>query len=289
MPPPAWAGQRTKGKLVARLPAAGRTTAVIIAIALAAVATFAIYTYVDNADDRAREEVDLVEVFRATGIIRAGTTIEAAQAQGLIERSEELRVNLPADAVGQLGDIADTVAVTDILPNDIIRAQRWGAAVTGGLGGVKASLDRLFEEDGLELNAISVRLGVVEGVAGFINPGDHVSVIVHYEEFANLPGQPPIVDPAGDDTAVEELSRFLVQDLEVLQVGQRIRVQNQQGGTTDSVQISNDTVVLTLAVTEQQAEQLVFGTSTGTLYATLLPEDFEPQPTPGRRFRNLFS
>ena len=43
-----------------------------------------------------------------------------------------------------------------------------------------------------------------------------------------------------------------------------------------------------MAVTDQDAERLVFSLSEGSLYFTLLSEGYEAQDTPGRTFDDLF-
>lgn len=58
-----------------------------------------------------------------------------------------------------------------------------------------------------------------------------------------------------------------------------------EGGTAQE----GGSVLLTVAVTPDEAEQLTFANLTGQLYMTLLPEDeTEPVVTPGRTVDNLF-
>ncbi len=70
-------------------------------------------------------------------------------------------------------------------------------------------------------------------------------------------------------------------------MGQRIAPspEDPDGGTTPTT----DSVLLTVAVTPDEAEQLTFATLAGSLYLTLLPEDErEPVDTAGRTADNLF-
>jgi pilus assembly protein CpaB len=59
---------------LARLPSAGKTIAVVLALVLAIVATIAIFLYVRGIEERAFEDAELVEVFVAQGPIAAGTS-----------------------------------------------------------------------------------------------------------------------------------------------------------------------------------------------------------------------
>jgi hypothetical protein len=48
-------------------------------------------------------------------------------------------------------------------------------------------------------------------------------------------------------------------------------------------------VLMTVALEPEDAERLVFAIENASLYFTLLPEDAEPQDTPGRTLDDLFS
>jgi Flp pilus assembly protein CpaB len=91
----------------------------------------------------------------------------------------------------------------------------------------------------------------------------------------------------GTDSAAT-FTQFVLTDIPVLALGQRIRTTTEQG-TVDSTLVTNETVLMTLGLTEDQAEQLVFANTAGSLHVALLPEGFEPQPTQGRTFQNIFS
>lgn len=266
---------------MARLPSAGRTIAIVVAIILAALAVFFIYRYVSGLEDQVREDAELVEVYVASDTIPAGTQAQAAISSGLIERDELPRQNRPADAINALEEIGGLVAVTDILPGEVILAQRFGEQVE--------SRAAQFEvPEGLQ--AISIEVGVPPGVAGYVRPGDHISVLAHIEVPEPVA---PVIGPDGNPVQPEQQgpeetrAQFLVQDVEVLAVGRRVLTTNERGEQQDEVQ-QTESVLATLAVNDQQAEQLVFALHEGTLYFTLLPEGSEVQDTPGRTFDDLF-
>jgi Flp pilus assembly protein CpaB len=266
---------------LARLPSAGRTVAIVVAIILAGVAVFAITRYVGGIEDRAFQDAELVEVFVAKGVIPAGTRAETAISQGLIERDQMPRVNRPSGAITALEQIAGLAAIDRILPGDVVVQARFGDPATAAAQ---------FEiPDGLQ--AISVEVGIPPGVAGYIKPDDNISVIAHID--VPEPAAPVIgpdgtlVQPEAADGPTETRSQFLVQDVQVLAVGRRVVVTNEQGQTQDQVQ-QTESVLVTIAVTSDQAERLVFALNEGSLYMTLLPEGFEPEDTTGRTFDDLF-
>lgn len=256
--------------------------AIVVAIVLAGLAVFFIYRYVDGLEEQVREDAELVQVYRATDTIPAGTQAEAAINANLIEEGEVARENRPAGAVTALGEISGLVATADILPGEIILTQRFGDSVSTGVQ---------FEvPEGLQ--AISVEVGVPPGVAGYIRAGDQISVIAH---IAAPAPQEAVIGPDGSvvepeqpaDAADETRSQFVVQGVEVLATGRRVIATNEEGQETDQVE-QTESVLTTLAVSDQQAEQLVFALQEGSLYFTLLPEGYEPSTTPGRTFDNLF-
>lgn len=255
--------------------------AIVVAIVLAALAVFFIYRYVDGLEDQVREDNELVEVYVATETIPAGTSAEAAINANAIEPDEVLRQNRPDGAITALSEISGLVATADILDGEIVLSQRFGDSVSNTVQ---------FEvPEGLQ--AISVEVGIPPGVAGFVRAGDRISVIAHIAapapQDAVIGPDGNVVEPEGADAADETRSQFVVQDIEVLATGRRVTVTNEQGQDEDQTQ-QTESVLTTLAVTDEQAEQLVFALQEGTLYFTLLPEDYEPQGTPGRTFDNLF-
>ena len=61
-----------------------RLVGLLVAVVLAAAATFLLIRYVNTADERARGEEELAQVFVAQGDIPAGTLADDAAGQGLI-------------------------------------------------------------------------------------------------------------------------------------------------------------------------------------------------------------
>lgn len=265
-----------------------RTAAIVIAIVLAVLATIALSGYVSSVEDRALQNVELVEAFVAKEMIPEGTSGSAAVASGLVDRTEVLRRTLPAGAVTQLDQIADQVAGADVLAGEILVSARF-------VDPAAAQRDLEIPEGQV---AMAVEVGIPPGVAGFIENGDRVSIIAHIA----VPDPNAEIDPnaTGDEQAAQveaqadPRTEFLLHDVAVLNVGQRVVVTTEEG-QDEQVQRSESTMLMTLALDPQQAEQLAFAQFEGDLYFTLLsdPEDgHEPGSrvvdTPGRTFDNLF-
>jgi pilus assembly protein CpaB len=258
---------------VARLPSAGKTIAVVLALLLAAAATIAIFLYVQGIEERAFEDAELVEVFVAQGPIEAGTTAGEAGDAGLIARDTTPRGNVPVGAITQLEQIEGLVAVDRVLTGEILLRERWGS---------QEDVSVAFEiPEGFE--AIAVEVGIPPGVAGYIRSGDRVSLIATVE----APGT-TTTDDEGTVTeeAGEVRSQYLLQGIEVLAVGQRTIEAEGEAAPQGSV-------LMTVALEPEDAERLVFAINNASLYFTLLPddlpEDAEPLDTPGRTLDDLFS
>ena len=129
--------------------------------------------------------------------------------------------------------------------------------------------------------ALSVEVDVPPGVAGFVRPGNRVSLVATVEE-------PTATVTQEDGSTVEEpgeiLSRYLLQGVEVLAVGERVVTEEGE----DGVQEESGRVLLTVALVPEDAERMVFAIQNAFLYFTLLPEDAEPAETPGRTLTDLF-
>jgi pilus assembly protein CpaB len=271
-------GERVKRRLIG----------LIVALLLAGIATFAIYQLVTTADERAREQEALAQVFVAQGDILAGTPADQAIAQGLIARDEIPARTVPEGAIGSLDAIDGLVATVQIFDGEIIVAQRFGSTVADTTG--------TFEiPEGLQ--AVTVEADVVRGVAGFVQAQDTVSVLATLD--APVDDAPPPTDDEDEDVttaggSLATRTQYLVQNVTVLAVGQRVvSTEEEQDGTT--IQQSNERYLFTLAMTPEDIEQLVFAFQEGTIQFTLLPpladdeEERESVETPGRTIENAFS
>jgi DNA-binding GntR family transcriptional regulator len=110
--------------------------------------------------------------------------------------------------------------------------------------------------------AMAVEVTSSPGGAGFVQPGDHVSVIA---------------SPSGNDAAV---ARYLDQDVQVLAVGLKRHQEAQASGATSTG--DGERMVLTLALTSSEAEQVAFAVLHGNVYFTLVTPGDGAHQTPGR-------
>jgi pilus assembly protein CpaB len=261
-----------------------RVIAIVLAVILAGLAAYALFSYIRGVETRTQEEFEPVDAFVAAELIPAGTSAEAAVAGGLIEPRSVPAAALPPNAIGSLTQIEGTVAVVDILAGEVIVSDRFGEGAVAPRGLREIPQDR---------EAVSIEVGVVQGVAGFISPGDQVSVIAQLTlPEAAEPEEPEDGEPAATPEPTQTtVVQYLLQDVEVLAVGRRVVQEGE-----DQVQ-PTEQVLMTLALTPEDAERLVFAYNQGSLHFTLLPPESEdpeepgldrPVETPGRTFDNIF-
>ena len=239
----------------------GRVAAVLVALALAVAATAALVAYARGADRRAIAGQQPVLVYLAKAYIAAGTSGEDAQNRGLIERTALPRRAVAAGAVRSLEQLAGRVAAVDLVPGEQLLVARW-------VGRDQAPGGRLLAvPEGHQ--AVSIALDPTRQVAGFVTPGDRVSVVVSL----SLPTR----------GRQQRTSRFLLQDVQVLAVGGTAQEGRRVGqGRNQSLS------TVTLAVRPADVERVVFAAENGSLYLSLLPPGQRPVPARGRTIDNEF-
>ena len=242
-----------------------RTIALIAAVVLAAVATVALVSYIQGVRDDAKGEGTLVPVFVAKDTIPPGKGADAAISEGLID---QVNVQESARVVGtiqSLTEIQGLIAAAAIFPNEQIVTGQFVEAAQAVQSGLDISGNQM---------AVSFEVGIVPGVANFLNPGDRISILAQM----NAPG-------GGGGGASGPRVQFLLQNVLILQIG--TRTFTEEGA--DTVRRGLDNVVLTVSLNGRFAEKLVFAKLNGQLYLTLLPEGARPQNTPGRTIANAFA
>lgn len=238
-----------------------RRVLLIVAAAIAAVGTLLVFLYVRSADERATQQFDAVSVLRAVEVIPAGESIEAAQAAGKIETGTVSRNAVLEGARTDTEGLSGKVALTTIFPGEQILDSRFGSS---------AETEVLTIPEGMM--AISVNLSDPARVAGFVNPGAEVSVFLTSQS-----------GPQGAFTRML-LPRVTVIGVGTTSVVPTTTTDGSGGQTTEQL----PRTLLTLAVTQKQAEKVLFGSSTGELAFGLLTEDSDVSPGPGVDVRNLF-
>jgi pilus assembly protein CpaB len=234
-----------------------RRRILVVAAALVAVlGAVLVLLYVRGSDDRAQDKYALTRVLVATSQIAAGESFGEASDQGKIDVAQVVTADVLAQAATDASQIdRDEVAQTPIYPGEQILPQKWGAVST--LPDQATTTLAIPDGD----IAISVSLTDPGRVAGFVNQGSHVTV------FATTP----------------TYSKVLLPDVLVLGVGSTALTNGSTpvaGASTDGGQSGLPSTLLTVAVSQAQAQKILLAQSTtpvNTLAFGLLTDNSKVQ------------
>lgn len=262
-----------------------RLLAVLVALALAVLGSLAVVAYVRAADERALAGREAVSVLVATKRIPAGTTVARVRAGGYVERVVMPAGTVPGDAIGELDPALDPLALTAEVQARQLVLRGMFAEASGLTGGLAVPEGKI---------AVSVEMTAAGRVAGFVRPG---SSVVVFDTFTMQEGRGRI--PAGDGLTARHdanhATRVLLPRVDVIAVGERGTAGSVAGpgaaspspGTSGKAKAGADLMV-TVAVTQEEAERLVHAAQTGTLYLALLDDTAKIEPGPGVDNDSLF-
>ena len=291
-----------------------RTLVLVVALLLAAVATFAVYNFLSGVEEEAEADRTYAEpVFRASELLIEGTQGSAVLEQiRYVEGKQEVRF-LPENVIDSLEELEATlsgrVAAGPISGGQILTTDQWVEITTE----ITPLTTRISE--GKE--AITFFVGAERGVYGFIEPGDRVNVIVTMDLEIEVPiGEEVIIgDVQPEDettgatpvtetnTLTKTFTRYVLQGLPVLAVGSEVKSDEDapveiiaptvtaEGEAAPAEAQAPGNIVLTLELTPDQAERMVFAQENGSVWLTLVPPSFvalSDQPTEGVTVEKLF-
>ncbi|MCL8027035.1 Flp pilus assembly protein CpaB [Nocardioides bruguierae] len=229
---------------------ARRRLLLVAAVVLALLGALLVLLYVRGADARARARFDLQPVLVVTTTVPAGTPLSSVATSVALADVPEAQV-LP----GALTDVAEAgtaVTLTTLYPGEQVIADKLGS--TADLS--SASLQ--IPDDG-EL-AISVNLTDPARVAGFVEPGSEVAVLVTVEA----------------DGTQEPYSRVLLPRVGVIAVGSTTpttttTTTTSSDGTEETTEQLPRTLI-TLSLDQREAQRVLLAQQQGELAFALLTD-----------------
>ena len=216
-----------------------------------------------GADERAKEDAEGVEVLQAVDEIDPGEAFDAAVTAGKITTVEVPPEQVLPGAQTSTDGLQGLRATTRVFAGEQIISAKFGS------GAVES--DTLAIPEGKM--AISVNLTDPARVAGFVTPGSEVAVFFTEEVDGNQP----------------DYTGTLLRRVPVLAVGTTSTI------TTTSVNEDGESVteelprtLMTLAVTQEEASKLIFGSHDGELAFGLLTDDSKVGQGPVVKQDNFF-
>ena len=243
-----------------------RALLLVSAVVVAALGTTLVFLYVSKANDRALANQEPVSVLVAKAQISAGTTIGQAQSSGSIEERSMPKASVVDGALSNVDAIKDQVALTTIYPGQQIVSTLFGATAAAD-----NTSDLAIPQGDI---AISYQFADPARVAGFVQPGSHVAVFL----TASTAG--------GSATNGQDFTRVLLPKALVVAVGPTTISPPQDASQANLEQLPR--AILTLALSQTDAQKLVYGSTKGALYLGLLNDKSDISRGAVTSLNNLF-
>jgi pilus assembly protein CpaB len=249
-----------------------RTVLMLVAILVAALGSTLVFLYVQGINDRAIEKQNPVQVLTATDVINPGESLDDAQAAGKLALTDIPAANVLPGALTSTTSLQGELALTTIFKGEQILPEKFGstAAPTDTLAIPKGKM------------AISVQLTDYDRVAGFVEPGSHVAIFV----CTTGPGSKPKGEIPSDSC---QGVRLLLPDVEILGAGDTslmTTTTTDESGTQTSEQLPK--TILTLAVTQADAQKTIFADRNQDLTFALITDDSNVKPNSGTYANNVW-
>jgi len=241
-----------------------RKLLLVVAAVVAVLGVALVFVYAKGADKRAAEKFDTVEVLVANKKISPGESFDDALSSGKFELADVAQSQVLEGADDESDEFEGTVALTTIYPNEQLVPAKFG-----GADEIEAATTLPIPDGKI---AISIAVEDAGRVGYFVRPGAEVAVI---STLIDRTTQAPIV------------TRTLLDRVTVLAAGDTSSIADTSSGEEDA---SDDGIkqLLTIAVTQRQAEKVRFAEKAGELSAALLNDGSDVKPDKGVDGENLF-
>jgi pilus assembly protein CpaB len=278
-----------------------RVILIIVAIVIAGVAVFGVIAYMSNIRQTAEKEVEKIEVLIAAQNIQKDTFVDDLIASKSVVLEAIPRKYISEGVLTTLDNFKGFVTVSPISKGEQITTTKFVKPEQVGLA---------FNIPG-DMVAISIPVDAVVGVSNLIRIGDMVNVIATFmpDEKKDDGSSTNISEATANNTELvvaeeampwelkEPITKTLLWNVKVLYLGTREMTLEEQK-EKDSKVLSNQAAkegevikvnTVTLAVSPEDSEKLVFSEEMGLVWLALVPADgIEEKETPGRTYKNIF-
>ncbi len=244
-----------------------RVLTVIVAVLLALLGTAGVLAYVHQADARAVAGQKAVSVLVAGQTIPAGTSAGDAMRSGMLTSETLPASSVPANAVASITpDVSALVTSAAVQSGQLLlRPLLVTAAQSQAAGGLAIPSGKV---------AVTIPLCLPQAVAGYVRPGSTVAVFDTYGGKVSGSQSCGSSGSQSQDTGGAR-TRMVLPHVLVLSVGSApaggstTTTTGLAGGSSSSA-ASSGAVLVTMAVSQTDAERLILLTETGLPYMALL-------------------
>lgn len=263
-----------------------RTLILAAAIIVGALGAFLVWNYVNNVEDKVAQDSELVSVYLVDQPIARGTS--GTEAQAYIKKDSIPRKAVPSNYITNPQDISGKVALNALSANQVVLNDMFvDPSDPNARQSFSERLTRINNEDQV---AVTIQVDQIRGVAGLLQPGDYVNIMITKVE--DLAATAPLPDDVNsDDILFAQQARYLYQKVEVLAVGQntvpqpgttRVAADGETGTGTESLApaapgAAADAGLITLIV-PTRAAQYIASVESEAFYLSLVARDYKPVP-----------
>lgn len=265
--------------------------AVAIATILALVGCAMILIYVRGADARAVAGKDPTYVVIALKTIPAGTlgSVVKDTASGYVDTVTMPKSTVPDTAYESTDDIPDDLVLTaDVQEQQLLMNKMFGVATEASAG--------LQIPD--TMVALSVPLPTQSGLT-YISPGSEIAIYDTFNPRANeyVPDGSGFTSAAG----INHVTRLLLPRAKVIAIGlatqttttteqtdTEVVASEDEEAATDTTTVVEGNTIVTLALTQSEAERMILAMETGKLYVVLINDNSAITTGPGVNYDSLF-
>jgi len=204
----------------------------VLAILVAAIAAYALYTYLRGQETKLSEAVATQRIVVAAVEIPMGTTINMTQ----VKTADWPKSNMPQGAFPASDQVIGRTSIQTFLAGEAITEPRL-MPKEGPIGIMTYKIPEGHR-------AMTVAVDQVAGVAGFLNPGNIVDVVL----TASPPG------------ATQQISKIVLQNVPILAIGQIVEQKEGKPVVVPTV---------TVDITPEDSEKLAIASTQGRLQLVL--------------------
>ena len=262
-----------------------RTLILVAAILIGALSSFLVWNYVNNVQDEALDNAQQVPVYLVKQTIPRG--VSGLEAQAYIAKENIPKKFKPANAISSPEDLAGKVSLNELVVNQVVVNDMFVEASDPAAR--QSFTERLNKINNTDQTAVSISVDQVRGVAGLIEPGDFVNVMIT-QVTQNGPDGNPVGVPEGGNAAdvlFSQQARYLYQKAEVLAIDQEALPRAGATASADPAADGTDAAApaaeaqnrgLITLIVPVDAAQYIVSVQPESIYLTLVAPDYKPVP-----------
>ncbi len=259
-----------------------RLVIVMLALVLAAIGTGGVFVYVNGADTRALAGMKAVSVLVAKKSIPSGTSAGTALKTGLLASEKLPAASVPANALRSVTPALSSLVMSADIPSGQLLLRPMLVKTTQVTGGLAIPGGKI---------AVTVNFCLPEAVAGAVQAGSQVAVFdTVVTGGAGVTAQPGCAGSHQQPAGSIVKTRLVLPRAQVVSVGiSAAGLASPAASSGSGSSATSSGMLVTLAVSQRDAERLIQLTETGLPYLALLTTSSRTGADAGHLLRSMAS